>query len=232
MRTTVLLLSAMILVSALPLAAGEDDATAAPPGFVERPDSLSPSAKQVKDVGPVPADMLFKIAIGLHLRDRAGLDAFLARTSDPTSSDDRRFLTEDEFNSRYGPTSAQEQRVIEWLTDSGFNVTGTSSSRLLVIAVGDSEAIWNAFHVTMRLVKDIVNDDGREKFATHEAPWFPADIAAFTTGVMGLDNLNEMRPGASTHSRHVLATGTAPSEATGTVEVTLTRKARSWLDAP
>jgi kumamolisin len=144
----------------------------------------------VTDLGLAPANFPVRIVVGLDLRDKADLEAFLADVSDPASPHFQHFLSQDAFNARYGPTPAEEQRVVDWLTASGFQVTERFPNRLLVGAVGDHAAVERAFGVRVHHVRW----RGQDKYAVLQEPSFPADIAGFTTGVTGLDNLVEMRP--------------------------------------
>jgi kumamolisin len=152
--------------------------------------SRSPLAAQATDVGPAPANFPLRIVVGLNLRNKAALDAFIADVSNPSSPNFQHFLTQDQFNALYAPTPEQEQRVVAWLTASGFDVTDRFPNRLIVGAVGDNAAAERAFGVS---VHNVIFR-GQQKYAILSAPSFPADIASFTTGVTGLDNLSEMRP--------------------------------------
>src|SRR2546430_7302846 len=152
--------------------------------------SRSPLAGQATDRGRAPANFPLQIVVGLDLRNKAALEAFIADGSDPASPQFQHFLSQDEFNALYGPTSEQEQRVVEWLTASGFQVTERFANRLLVGATGNNAAAERAFGVGVHNVLF----RGEAKYAALQEPAFPAGIAEFITGVTGLDNLTEMRP--------------------------------------
>ncbi|HUK57406.1 MAG TPA: S53 family peptidase [Nitrospiria bacterium] len=155
-----------------------------------KPGSRSPLVAQATDLGRAPAGFPLRIVVGLDLRNKAALDAFIADVSNPASPNFQRFLSQGEFNALYAPTPEEEQRVVDWLTASGFQVTDRFPNRLIVGAMGSNAAAERAFGVSLHNV--LVR--GRLKYAALEEPFFPADIAAFTTGVAGLDNLTEMRP--------------------------------------
>ncbi len=152
--------------------------------------SMSPLAPLATDLGPVPASFPVDVTVGLDLRDHAGLDAFLLSASDPASPDFQRWLTQDEFNARFGPTPEQEAAVVAWLSGAGFTVTQTHANRLLVEASGDAAAAQAAFGVEVHRVVL----DGQARHAILQEPSFPAEVAAFTTGVMGLDDLARLKP--------------------------------------
>src|ERR1700733_10425424 len=58
----------------------------------------------VADVEPTN---VMRLAIGVPLRDPAGLNQFLADAYNPTSPHFRKFLTPVEFTARFGPTEQQ-----------------------------------------------------------------------------------------------------------------------------
>ena len=87
-------------------------ATAAP--RVARASSVSAVAREATDIGPLARDEMHRIVVGLELRDRAGLEAFLADVQDPASPSYQQFLTQDEFNARFAPgrrTSRRSSRI-------------------------------------------------------------------------------------------------------------------------
>jgi kumamolisin len=158
--------------------------------MVAKAGTRSPLAAQTVDLGRAPATLPLQVAIGLQLRNRAALDAFIADVSDPASPNFQHFLTQAEFNAMYAPTPEQEQSVVDWLAASGFKVTSRASNRLIVGAVGNTTAAARAFGVNVHSV----SLRGQTRYAALQEASFPADIASFTTGVIGLDNLTEMRP--------------------------------------
>src|SRR5439155_3635092 len=127
--------------------------------------------------------------VSLGLRNRDALEAFLADVSNPDSPGYRHFLTQEEFNAMFAPTSAEEERVVAHLAASGLNVTDRSPNRLLVGAVGSVAALRRAFGVEIHNVAL----GGRLHYAAINEPSFPADIAGYVLGVLGLDDLSEMR---------------------------------------
>src|ERR1043165_5809927 len=55
-------------------------------------------------IGQLPATNQLRLAIGLPLRDQAGLQTFLAKLYDPASPSFRQYLTPEAFTDRFGPT--------------------------------------------------------------------------------------------------------------------------------
>jgi len=69
-------------------------------------------------------------------------------------------------------------------------------NRLLVVASGDARAVERAFDVSVHRVLF----HGARKYAVLSKPTLPADIASFTSGVSGLDDLAELHPAAAVGS--------------------------------
>src|SRR5215469_14181680 len=66
------------------------------------------------DVGRRPANSTVRVSLTLRYNHQAELDRFVAMISAPHSHS-ARFLTRKEFDERYAPTRAQEQRVVRAL---------------------------------------------------------------------------------------------------------------------
>ena len=90
------------------------------------------------------------LAIGLPLRDAAGLDGFLAQVYDPASPNFHQFLTPEEFTARFGPTEQDYEAVKNFARANGLAVTGTYGNRLLLDVAGSAAAVEKAFHITLR----------------------------------------------------------------------------------
>jgi kumamolisin len=219
MRGHLLTACALAFVALMALPASSLTAPAADLGGVLQgpPSSLSPLTALATDLGASPLDRPVSIVVGLQLRDRDGLDGFLARASDPASPDYQAWLTQDEFNGLYAPTTEQEAAVVAWLTDAGFTVTGTWSNHLLVQALGDNAAVQRAFGVRVHEVLF----DGGQHFAVLDEPQFPASVAPFVTGVLGLDDLAQMQPlqapgGDDATAKHRKPVEVTPNDSVGT----------------
>jgi hypothetical protein len=68
---------------------------------------VSPLAAQARDLGLVPAQFRMSVVVGLKLRHKAELDAWLADVSDPSSPNFQHFLTQPRqkpIGSRLGPS--------------------------------------------------------------------------------------------------------------------------------
>jgi subtilase family serine protease len=128
------------------------------------------------------------IVVGLELRNRSDLEQFLADVQNPASPSYGSFLTQDEFNARYGPEPDTERRVVDYLQSNGLAVTERFPNRLLIGASGSVAALQRAFNIEFH----DVTFRGEAHYAALGEPTWPAHIADNVVGVLGLDDLTPM----------------------------------------
>jgi subtilase family serine protease len=184
MRSLTLARSLALVALAAGLAAVP--ATAAP----GKSPSLSPQLKDARDLGRAPATERHRVVVSLDLRDREGLEAFLADVQDPASPRYHQFLTQPDFDALYAPTEAQEQAVVDYLRGARLRVTNRFPNRLLVGAAGSVAALERAFGVEIHGVER----GGRRHYAAFDEPSLPDAMASYVVGVIGLDDLSERHP--------------------------------------
>ena len=107
-------------------------------------------ARRLPVLGHLASTNQVQLAIGVPLRDPAGLDQFLADVSHPGSPNFRKFLTPAEFTARFGPTEADYEAIKNFARTNGFEITATHGDRMLLDVTGSAAAVENAFHVTLR----------------------------------------------------------------------------------
>jgi subtilase family serine protease len=168
--------------------------------------SASPRLHEAVDVGRAPRNDRHHVLVGLDLRNRDALEAFLADVQDPSSPRYHQFLTQDQFNALYAPTPDQEEAVVQHLRGAGVKVVNRTPNRLLVEGEGSVGALERAFGVEIHQM----HLDGRKHYAAIDEPSLPDDIADHLVGVIGLDDLSEKRP----HVR-ALQPAVAPSASLG-----------------
>jgi len=184
MRSLTLARSLALVALAAGLAAVP--ATAAP----GKSPSLSPQLKDARDLGRAPATERHRVVVSLDLRDREGLEAFLADVQDPASPRYHQFLRQPDFDALYAPTEAQEQAVVDYLRGARLRVTNRFPNRLLVGAAGSVAALERAFGVEIHGVER----GGRRHYAAFDEPSLPDAMASYVVGVIGLDDLSERHP--------------------------------------
>ncbi|HTI98743.1 MAG TPA: protease pro-enzyme activation domain-containing protein [Dongiaceae bacterium] len=140
--------------------------------------------------GEVPATNQINLAIGLPLRDSAGLTSFLKDVYDPSSPNYRHFLSTAEFASRFGPSEADYQAVMDFAQSHGLTVKKIYANRMVVDVTGPAANVENAFGVTLR-----VYPRPAEKgtfYAPDTAPSVPASLPILD--VSGLSSYSRPHP--------------------------------------
>ena len=90
------------------------------------------------------------LAIGLPLRDEAGLDELLQQLYDPHSTNFHKFLAPAEFTARFGPTEQDYQAVIKFAEANNMTVTGKHGNRVVLdVEEQGASQIEQAFQVKL-----------------------------------------------------------------------------------
>ncbi len=182
-------LEAVSLLVAVALGLPAGAAGAGEASFV-KPESISPRLGETRVLEREDPGEQHGIVVSLDLRNRDQLESLLADIQSPDSPNYRHFLTPEEFNSRYAPSTEAEQRVVDHLQANGLRVTQRFRNRLLVSAAGSVAAIERAFGVELHKV----SFRGKAHYATVKEPVFPDDLVPQIMGVLGLDDLAAMHP--------------------------------------
>jgi subtilase family serine protease len=132
------------------------------------------------DLGRRPANAPVRVALTLRYNHQAELDRFVASISQPGARLTRQFLTPKEFDDRYAPTRAQEERVIRALERAGFTVVHRFPNRTIVDAIGRSAVVEQFFSTEIHNVHQ-----GRygERYANLAPASAPKEIAPFIRDV-------------------------------------------------
>jgi hypothetical protein len=166
-------------------------------------------ATHLQPVGRVPAGQRLSLAIGLPLRDKAGLDAFLKALYDPASPNYHRYLTHEEFTKRFGPTEEDYAEVKAFAQANGLSNTGTYDDRMLLVVSGSAAAVEDAFHIALRTYHHPT--ENRDFFAPDTEPSVEATLPI--ADVSGLNNYS--RPHPNSHWPKLPGTPT-PNAGSGT----------------
>jgi hypothetical protein len=129
---------------------------------------------RLKPVGQLAATNELSLAIGLPLRDEAGLDRYLREVYNPASPDYRHFLTPPEFTDRFGPTAEDYARVQEFARTNGFVITQTYPNRLLVNVRANAGDIQRAFHIQLKRYRH--PQEARDFYAPDTNPTVSASL--------------------------------------------------------
>ena len=105
------------------------------------PGHLPPQAKMTAPKGDLPATNELRLALGVPLRDPAGLEKFLQSVADPRSVEFRHFLTPEQFSARFGPTEKDYAAVKQFALANGLKITGEHAGRLVLDVSGPVAAV-------------------------------------------------------------------------------------------
>jgi hypothetical protein len=160
--------------------------------------------------GQLTATNELRLAIGLPLRDPAGLDEFLAELYNPASPNFRQYLTLDEVTARFGPTADDYEAVKNFARTNGLNITTTYSNRLVLDVTGPAAAVEQAFHVTLRTYRHPT--EARDFYAPDNEPTVDAQLPV--VDIQGLSDYSRPRPRLhrmnATHASGLPKDGSAP----------------------
>src|SRR6266513_843241 len=148
------------------------------------------AARELLPIGDVPGEDRLHLAIGLPVRDPAGLDAFLASVSDPASPNFRQYLTPEQFTERFGPTEEEYQAVINFAEANQLHVTATHPNRLIVDVNGSATDVQRTFHIRLHNFRHPI--ENRTFFAPDTEPEIDAPVPIVHIG--GLTNYWIPRP--------------------------------------
>jgi subtilase family serine protease len=125
-----------------------------------------------------------RLAIGLPLRDKAGLTNLLHDLYDPASPRYRQYLTVEQFTERHGPAPADYETLTAFARTNGLTVRRTHANRLLLDVEGSVADIERTFGVQMHTYQH--PHENRKFFAPDREPSVPAGVPVLD--IEGLNN--------------------------------------------
>jgi len=135
-----------------------------------------------------PAQML-RLALAVQAPHMAEEEQFIKELVTKGSPGFHKFLTQDEWNARFGPSVEDEQAVVDWAQSVGLTVTHRYPNRLLVDVEGTAGTIEKAFGVTINNYQ--VGDE--VDFSNDRDPVIPANLSGILHFVTGLSNVERPR---------------------------------------
>ncbi len=163
-------------------------------------------------VGDVPRKQLLSLAISLPLRNEAELDALLREIYDPQNPKFHKYLSVEQFRTRFGPTYRDYLAVLKFAQANGLAVTEMPSNQLVLDVEGSAQNIERAFHVKLGVYQHPT--ENRTFYAPDREP--SVDLDAPLLHVTGLDNYNlphakNIRSAGAHGSGKLLGTGSGPA---------------------
>ena len=159
-------------------------------GFKQLHGHVPEVTRHLTAIGRLPATNELHLAIGVPLRDPAGLDKFLADVYDPASPNYRHFLTPVEFTARFSATEADYAAVKIFALTNGFKITGTPGNRILLDVTAKAADVERAFHFKLNKFKHPT--EAREFFAPDAEPTVDANLPI--VDVQGLSDYSRPHP--------------------------------------
>ena len=144
------------------------------------------AAVPANEAGPTPSGELIEFDVGVELKDLAGAEAFADEVTDPASRNYRRYLSPQQWESRFSPSVKANREVVRSLRSAGFRIVEVTPDRMTIEAEGTAEQIEEYFETTLAQY-----EVGEETVRLASSPLSaPAQVAPLITGVRGV---NEVR---------------------------------------
>lgn len=153
--------------------------------------NLHPLARSEFDQGRVDPAMPMRVTMTFKMTpsEQADLDALLAAQQDRGSPDYHRWLTPEQYGSRFGLSQSDINKVTAWLENAGFQVESVPASQNMITFRGTAQQAESALHTEMR--RYVVK--GERHFANAGEPSVPAALADVVLGFQGLNNF-QLKP--------------------------------------
>jgi subtilase family serine protease len=146
----------------------------------------APAAVPANEAGPTPAEELIEFDVGVKLKDLAGAEAFAKEATDPTSRKYRRYLTPQQWESRFSPSVRTDREVEASLRSAGFKITKVAPDRMTIEAEGTAEQV-QAYFVTTLANYEV----GEETVRLASSPLSaPTNVAPLISGVRGVNEIH------------------------------------------
>jgi kumamolisin len=141
----------------------------------------------------------------MQLRNSSGLDSLLSDIYDPNSPQYHQYLTPDQFNRLFAPTSDQVQQVVSYLQSQGMTITSVAPNNLLIDATATVSQAQQAF----RMQINTYQAGNHAFYANTTPPSVPSSISQLITSIGGLDNSVQYHPLYQKIIRHIQNQGAA-----------------------
>ena len=160
--------------------------------------TVSPQALKLPTYGDLPATQTLPLQIWFKSRNQEQLNALLASQQEPRSAQYHKWLTPQEYASRFGVTQPEFDQVSNWLTSEGFQVTGGSPLDGYIKFSGSTLTISRAFGTSVSKF----SPDG-SRFGILKEPRIPSQYENVVGNITGLDNLHAAKA-LSTSTKRLL----------------------------
>ncbi len=154
--------------------------------------NVHPNARPDHDLGR--ADSFLDLpALTLALKpsadQQAALDKLLAEQQDAASPNYHHWLTPEEYADRFGTSPEDLNKIVQWLEQQNFKVTGVARGRNWISFSGTAGDVRNAFGAEIHRY-DV---NGEMHFANDSEPTIPQALELVVRGIHGLNDFR-MKP--------------------------------------
>ena len=138
-------------------------------------------------------------AISLLPSDPVGLQKFVDQVSNPWSPNFRQFLTPEQVGERFGPSQADVDATVSFLTSNGFTVSDVAKNRLVIVADGTADQVSSAFHTNLGWLSRVDSNGLPGFYRTNLTPLqMPTNLVTKVQSIDGIDTSIQRRPHATT----------------------------------
>jgi Pro-kumamolisin, activation domain/Bacterial Ig-like domain (group 3) len=141
------------------------------------------------------SDQKLRVVLAVRPPHLAAEEEFLKQLMTKGSPNFHKFLTPEQWNARFAPSEADEQKVVDWAKSQGLTVTNRYNHRLIVDVEAPVSVLEKAFGVTINNYQ--VGDE--VDFSNDRDPILPASLSGIVYSVQGLNNIERdhgSRPGS------------------------------------
>ena len=195
-------------IASLALAAASASAFAAEPWAAtatKAPRLATTTSSAVAHVATMQAGSPTHIAVTLQLRNKPELDAL---TNNLLHGGGAHPISSAEFLTRFAPTAAQAQAVVDHLRQSGFINVSVSANRMVISADGTAAAIKSGFNTELNQY----SVHGRMAHANVTPAQVPLSLGNTVLAVHGLQTIHTHHVMAKPMTTTLSSTGHSPSE--------------------
>jgi kumamolisin len=177
-------IAAVVLLLALDASAQPSDAAA--PSYV----LAVPSVMNVRDLGPLAATVPVHVGIVLSDRHADELERDVALVSTKGSRLYHHFVSREQWNDYFAPSSQSVGYVCARLLRAGFRIERVAANRGIVDAVAPASVVARYFSTSFRRV---AQPFAGERFRNASAAYVPPELQKDVAAVTGLDTIERYR---------------------------------------
>jgi hypothetical protein len=183
------LILCILILSMLSFAAVPDRITQpiVPSQTVRLKSGVAMKARPEFDRGPVDPSLnlsYMTLLTAPSAAQKQALTKLLADQQNPRSASYHKWLTPEQYASRFGLSAGDLQKITTWLQSQGFNVLKTARGGNFVVFSGTAGQVEKAFQVEIHNFES----KGEKNFANTSPPAIPSALAGIVTGFRGMNN--------------------------------------------